>query len=182
MWEDLRDGEGRTVVGNGRRATVASDLTAGEVYENLAPAVLGYFRGHGSRDAESLTGDVFVSVTEALGTFRGDQAALRRWVFTIAHHRLVDEFRRSGRAQEFSVSEVPESPTEDALPIDPALMRALASLTEDQREVVVMRFVADLAVADVARIVGKRAGAVKMLQARGLAALADALSTSEKTA
>jgi RNA polymerase sigma-70 factor (ECF subfamily) len=48
-------------------------------------------------------------------------------------------------------------------------------LSDDQREVVVLRFVADLAVKDVARIVGKRQGAVKMLQARGLERLHELL-------
>ena len=45
------------------------------------------------RDAEDLTGDVFVRVARNLHEFKGDSAALRRWVFTIAHHRLVDEYR-----------------------------------------------------------------------------------------
>jgi RNA polymerase sigma-70 factor (ECF subfamily) len=51
-------------------------------------------------------------------------------------------------------------------------------LTDDQREVVVLRFVADLAVKDVARILGKRQGAVKMLQARGLERLHELLQMS----
>ena len=104
-------------------------------YDQLAPAVFGYFRSHRAPDPEALTGDVFVAVTERLAGFRGDDAALRRWVFTIAHHKMVDE-------------------------------------------VVVLRHVADLPVADVARITGRRAGAVKMLQARALEALLRDLSGS----
>lgn len=151
---------------------MASVQDVGDVYEQLAPQVLGYFRGHGSRDPEGLTGDVFVSVTSGFGGFRGDAAALRRWVFTIAHHRLVDEYRRSGRGGEISLADVPESGVDDAgSQLDPSLLAALTSLTDDQREVVVLRFVADLPVRDVAKIVGKRVGAVKMLQSRGLAAL-----------
>ena len=60
--------------------------------------------------------------------------------------------------------------------LDPELLRALAALTDDQREVVVLRYVADLSVRDVARILDRRAGAVKMLQARGLAALEQRLA------
>ena len=149
---------------------------AGEVYTALAPAVLGYFRSHGVRDAEDLTGDVFVKVTEHLARFRGSDAALRRWVFTLAHHRLVDEFRRSGRS--IVTGELDENwgSASDGEPLDAGLVRAISELTDEQREVIVLRFVADLPLRDVARITGRRTGAVKMAQARGLAALQSALS------
>ena len=57
-------------------------------------------------------------------------------------------------------------------------MRAISELTDEQREVIVLRFVADLPLRDVARITGRRTGAIKMAQARGLAALQLALSAS----
>jgi len=151
--------------------------TMAEVYEELAPAVLGYFRGRGAGDPEGLTGDVFVSVTTGLPRFRGNRAALRRWVFTIAHNRLIDQFRRSSRVAEAAVATMPDSGIEDSLPIDAEILRALSALPEGQREVVVLRFVADLPLADVAKIVGKRSGAVKMAQARALTSLAATLST-----
>lgn len=142
------------------------------VYAALAPAVLGYFRAQRMRDPEGLTGDVFVAVTEKLGGFQGDDAALRRWVFTIAHHRRVDEIRRAQRRPETLDPDPTSPPSIDATPLDPDLVAALDRLTADQRDVVVLRFVADLALRDVARITRRRTGAVKMLQARALAALA----------
>ncbi len=151
------------------------------VYEALAAAVLGYFRAQRMRDPEALTGDVFVAVTEKLTGFRGDDAALRRWVFTIAHHRRVDEIRRSVRQPELLDVAAESPPTVDPTPIDPALVEALDRLTSDQREIVVLRYVADLSVADVAELTGKRSGAVKMLQARGLAALAAYLDSTSPT-
>jgi RNA polymerase sigma-70 factor (ECF subfamily) len=161
--------------------------TADEVYEELAPAVLGYFRSRGARHPEDLAGDVFVSVAERLSEFRGDAAALRRWVFTIAHHRLVDEYRRAERQRETVMAEVPDrepAPSADRdvgleVGLDVELLGALAELTEEQREVVVLRYVADLSLRDVARILGKRSGAVKMLQARGLDALQAALDARD---
>ena len=148
------------------------------MYEQLAPAVLGYFRTHGMRDAEGLTGDVFVAVTERLPRFRGDDAALRRWVFTIAHHRRVDEIRRSGRRPELLTDDPDPPPAQDPTPFDEDLVAALARLTPEQRDVVVLRYLADLPIAAVARITGRRSGAVKMLQARGLEALAAHLRDS----
>jgi RNA polymerase sigma-70 factor (ECF subfamily) len=152
--------------------------TAEQAYEQLAPSVRGYFRGRGAGDPDDLTGDVFVSVTRGVGSFRGDSAALRRWVFTIAHHRMVDDYRRGEQHREVSVAELPDAPHADVTVGDDDLTDALAMLTDDQREVVVLRFVADLAVKDVARILGKRQGAVKMLQARGLERLHELLQMS----
>lgn len=144
------------------------------VYDAMAPAVLGYFRSHRMADPEGLTGDVFVAVTQRLADFEGDETALRRWVFTIAHHRRVDEIRRASR-------QVPAGPpsteaVQDEDPFDPELAAALATLTDDQRQVVVLRHVADLSVEDVAEITGRSPGSVKMLSARGLEALATRLA------
>lgn len=157
-------------------ASKGDERSPAAVYEQLAPAVLGFFRSHHVRDPEALTGDVFVAVTEKLRTFRGDDAALRRWVFTIAHRRRVDEIRRSGRRPETLVDDPEPPPSTDRLPFDPDLAHALEALTPDQREVLVLRYVADLPIAAVAAITGRTQGAVKMLQARGLEAMAGILA------
>jgi RNA polymerase sigma factor (sigma-70 family) len=101
-------------------------------------------------------------------------------VFTIAHHRMVDEYRRASHDPHVWMAEVPDAPQAVVAAGDDDLTRALAMLSDDQREVVVLRFVADLAVKDVARIVGKRQGAVKMLQARGLERLHELLRTEDR--
>ena len=156
----------------GRRGADARSVE--RVYDAMAPAVLGYFRSHRMADPEGLTGDVFVAVTRRLTEFEGDDDALRRWVFTIAHHRRVDEIRRTAR-------QAPPGPpgseaVEDDDPFDPELATALQTLTDDQRQVVVLRHVADLSVEDVADITGRTPGSVKMLTARGLEALAARLA------
>lgn len=141
------------------------------VYDDLAPAVLGYFRSHRMRDPEGLTGDVFVSVVRRLGRFEGDEAALRRWVFTIAHNLRVDEIRRAHRRPESSELDDADLPASDPEPFDPSLVAALARLTDDQRDVLVLRFVADLSIDAVAELTDRTPGSVKMLQARALDAL-----------
>jgi RNA polymerase sigma factor (sigma-70 family) len=150
-----------------------------DVYRATAPAVLGFFRSHGMRDAEDLTGDVFVSVAEHLSRFRGSDAALRRWVFTLAHHRMVDEFRRSGRSILTPATSDHQRTVESADALDADLVRAMSTLTDEQRQVVVLRFVADLSLRDVSKITGRRTGAIKMAQARGLLAVREALTQTE---
>jgi RNA polymerase sigma-70 factor (ECF subfamily) len=143
-----------------------------DVYRALAPAVLGYLRSQRVADPEDVLGEVFHGVARDLPRFRGDQAALRRWVFTIAHHRLVDDHRRRARRREEPRAELPEPPAApEAGAVDGELIEALDQLTPEQRYVVTLRFVADLPLRDVARITGRRVGAVKALQARALANL-----------
>jgi RNA polymerase sigma factor (sigma-70 family) len=148
---------------------------AGDVYRELAPAVLGYLRAQGAPDPEDTLGEVFYQVARDLGRFRGDHDALRRWVFTIAHHRMVDEHRRRAARPRIVGHEAPERAAADPVSahLGEDLAAALRELTPEQREVVVLRFVADLSLADVARITRRRTGAVKAMQHRALARLAE---------
>ena len=154
--------------------------SAAEAYRSLAPAVLGYLRAQRAPEPEDILGEVFLQVARDLHRFRGDDDALRRWVFSIAHNRLLDARRRDGRRPQLvdrAVPAVPTPPLPD--PLDPDLVAALAQLTADQREVVVLRFVADLPLADVAKITSRRVGAVKAMQRRALEALERALAPPE---
>ena len=151
------------------------------LYESLAPAVVGYMRSQGIREAEDLTSDVFVVVLSRTSSFSGTEEQFRKWVFTIAHHRMVDERRKNGRA--------PHVEPIDGVDLagrvagggadDEALSRLgtervgrlLAALTPDQRDVLVLRVIAGMSVDDVACTLDKRPEAVKALQRRALAAL-----------
>lgn len=151
-----------------------------QLYRDLSPVVLGYFKSRGRVDAEDLTGAVFLAVVKELARFEGDERAFRTWVLTIAHRRLVDSFRRQARLpREDMYPEVrgKDGPLGDvegeALErLGTQRVRALiASLSPDQQDVLLLRILGDQTVAEVAQILGKRSGAVKALQRRGLAAL-----------
>ena len=147
------------------------------MYVALAPAVLGYLRAERVPDAEDVLGEVFLHVARDIVRFDGDEAALRRWVFTIAHNRIVDDARRRTRRPARLVDSVPEQVgATSAEPFDPALVAALHQLTPGQREVVVLRFVADLSIDDVAALTGQTPGAVKAMQHRALEKLAACVS------
>lgn len=152
---------------------------AGELYRRLAPAVLGYLRAQRAAEPEDLLGEVFLQVARDLHRFAGDDDALRRWVFTVAHHRLIDDRRRRSRRPQLADGEVPEvvAPEWPDQP-DPALLAALDQLTPDQREVVLLRFVADLPLEAVARMTTRNVGAVKALQHRALEQLGRILRAS----
>jgi RNA polymerase sigma-70 factor, ECF subfamily len=150
-----------------------------ELYDGLAPVVLGYLRANGAPDAEDVLSEVFLQVARDIVTFDGEEKGFRSWVFTIAHHRLIDARRHFARRPVELAAEPPE-PTDRA---DDAAEEALArigtaevrrvleSISEDQRAVLLLRVIGDLSIDDVARAIGKRPGAVKALQRRGLAAV-----------
>jgi RNA polymerase sigma factor (sigma-70 family) len=160
-----------------RRRAVEEDVAA-SLYREWAPAVLGYFRSQRATDPEDLLGEVFLHVARNVKSCRGDADAQRRWVFTIAHHRLVDSWRRRAARPATTDQPPPEQIAVDGQPdtIDPELQAAIDTLTDEQRVVVLLRFVADLSLRDVARITRRPVGAVKALQHRGLAALERALT------
>jgi RNA polymerase sigma-70 factor (ECF subfamily) len=164
-------------------ATVGAPLrsAAERLYRELGPAVLAYLRAHAVDDPDDVLGEVFLQVTRDLPRFDGDQASLRRWVFAIAHNRIVDHHRRRHRrprlvpASESEGAELADTRPVDHQLLDPVLVDALRTLTPEQRDVVVLRFVADLSIAEVAQLMGRRPGAVKALQSRALARLATML-------
>ncbi len=73
------------------------------LYESLAPAAAGHFRSQGISEPADLTSDVFVRVLSRLRSFSGSEGQFRRWVFSIAYRRLVDEWRSRTRAAHVTV-------------------------------------------------------------------------------
>lgn len=150
-----------------------------EIFEELAPVVLGYLRANGAPDPEDIVGETFLQVARDISSFDGEESGFRSWVFTIAHHRLIDARRYAARRPVELAAEPPEpgeradDAAEEALARigTERVERILADLSEDQRAVLLLRFVADMGIEDVAKVVGKRPGAVKALQRRGLAAV-----------
>jgi RNA polymerase sigma-70 factor (ECF subfamily) len=151
-----------------------------ELYDSLAGRVCGYLSVHGASDAEDLTSEVFLRAFRKLDRFEGNEKQFRSWVFTIAHHLLLDDRRRRGARIETSafdgdaVNRVAGGDVEDEA-IDHLraewVTDALAQLSPDQQTVVTRRVVGDLSVEQVSVVTGKPVGAVKALQRRGIATL-----------
>ena len=158
------------------------------LYRDLSPVVTGYLRLHGAAEPDDLASETFLGVFTGLAAFHGDDAALRSWVFTIAHRRLVDDWRRRSRRPQL---------TDDAGDLtlhaggdveDDALVRIgtadvhrmCAELPDDQRSVLLLRVLADLTVEQVAQVMGRSVGAVKALQRRGLRTLRERLEKSSE--
>jgi RNA polymerase sigma factor (sigma-70 family) len=155
------------------------------LYRDLSPAVTGYLRLHGAVEPDDLASETFLGVFTGLGGFSGDEQALRAWVFTIAHRRLVDDWRRRSRRPQTTddagdlVGHVGGDVEDDVmLQVGTAeVHRLCAGLPDDQRTVILLRILADLTVEQVAQVMGRTVASVKALQRRGLRALRERLET-----
>lgn len=157
------------------------------VWRDLHPRLLRYLRGRGEENPEDLAAETWMHVVNGLSGFEGGVAEFRAWLFTIARHRAVDRGRVRSRTPALVsvpdpvevVRRVPTTPSaEDEAAGNDATSRALqlvASLPPAQAEMVLLRVVAGLEVADVARLLDKRPGTVRVGVHRALRALAETL-------
>jgi len=159
------------------------------LWSRYAPGVAAYLRARGSRDPEDLTSEVFLAVFRDLGAFRGDEFGFRAYVYTVARRRLVDELRRrSRRPDPCSWSPLDDDRVHESA--ESCFVRRegsvwarsmIESLSPDQRDVLLLRIFGDLTIEQVAEVVGKRTGAVKALQRRGIATLRRKLDDADRT-
>jgi len=155
----------------------------GEIYERYYNGVYRYiyYRVGEQTLAEDLTMEVFVKAMEAIDTYTFRGVPFSAWLYRIASNLVVDHFRRQPAQGAVSLEEklvasmeVPAQALESEF-AHHALRRALAELTDDQQQVVILKFVDGLSNLEVAQILGKTEGAVKSLQHRALASLGRAL-------
>jgi RNA polymerase sigma factor (sigma-70 family) len=156
------------------------------LYRDLAPAVTGYLRLHGAAEPDDLASETFLGVFTGLPGFSGDEDALRAWVFTIAHRRLIDDWRRRSRRPQVADDDTALAGHVGGDVEDDVLLRVgtesvhrlCAGLPDDQRTVLLLRILADLTVEQVAQVMGRSVASVKALQRRGLRSLRDRIENS----
>jgi RNA polymerase sigma factor (sigma-70 family) len=148
------------------------------LFEWLGKPVAAYLRGAGVEDPDGLANEVFLRAFGGIERFDGTEGRFRSWVFAIAHNLVIDDRRRRSRRPLQAVLEGDVGPTAPAadegalVTLGDARMRELiADLPPDQRDVVLLRIVADLSIEDTAAALDKKPGAIKSLQHRALASL-----------
>lgn len=162
----------------------------GAVYACLADRLLGYLvaRVKDRGAAEDLLEATFIELLQKGSTIRGGAAAVKVWLFRAAHFNALDYHRKMRRRAEelhgefagLEVADHRRGPEEraEAAEIGRRVRAALEHLSEDQRQVLVLRYVGGLSAPEVARVLDKTDGAVRSLQHRGERALARLLGSS----
>jgi len=137
-----------------------------------------YVRLRNQDEAEDLTQEVFVKALQAIGSYKWKNLPFASWLFRIAHNQIIDHVRKQGKVEKvdwddnISLAEEldPGLIAERELEVED-LLEKIRKLSPAQREVISLRFTAELSVAEVAGVLGKSPGTVKALQYNGIVAL-----------
>ncbi len=161
-------------------ARVGADWAWRELYRDAAPGLLRYARASRAPDPEDIVGEVFLRAVRGLRSFEGDERAFLTWLFTLARNRIIDEHRKIARrrTEAAAAGVLANIPAEDdveaeimQMATDEHVRSVLERLVPAQRDVLLLRILGGLTIDEVALVVRKSPGAVKALQARGIAAI-----------
>ena len=150
------------------------------LFRDVQPALLRYLQVI-TPDADDVAGETWLQVVKGLPGFRGSEEAFRAWLFTIARHRAVDASRSRSRRPDVPLTGdetglQPLAPDAADQALESISTRSVVALVKrlppDHAEIIMLRVVAGLEAADVARIVGKTPGAVRVTAHRALRRLA----------
>jgi RNA polymerase sigma-70 factor, ECF subfamily len=159
-------------------------LTA--IFDSFAPAIYKYALRlcHDSIEADNIVGDVFSQLLEQFAGGKGPRTNLRSYLYQTAYHLVVDRSRENKHTAPLEVAinvqekerSVPTATQIEERVLMEALVSAMNSeLTEDQRHVIILRFLEDFSLKETAQIIGKEVNNVKVIQNRGIAKLRKAL-------
>lgn len=179
---------------DGRFAEVLEGARGGDpeafatLWRDAQPMLLRYLRVTAGASAEDVASQTWLRVIEGLDAFRGEEPGFRRWLVTIARNIHVDQLRRAGRRPEHLTDDAAlletaeDQHAPDAADIvhqrlsTEAALALIATLPPDQAEMVTLRVVVGLDVAEVAEVTGRTPGAVRVAVHRGLRRLRDRLA------
>jgi RNA polymerase sigma-70 factor (ECF subfamily) len=160
-----------------------------EIFRAYQPRLLRYLRAQESDMADDLAAEVWLAVARGFSRFDGDEAGFRGWVFTIARHRVIEHRRRNARRRTDLMShDRLDGPIERGLGGDRAWLvveqlgvqetveMLVTGLAPDQAEAVLLRVLGGFDVGEVARIMGRSPGSVRVLCHRALKRLAARMS------
>lgn len=168
-----------------RRAARGDEESAALLFDHYHPRLYRYAlaRVGSSQDAEDIASETFARVLRDLDRFRWRGAGFDAWLFRIAHNLVMDHFRRGGRE---TVDEgLMETEEMDLRTPETALLESeltqevqamLSHLSQDQKDVIALRFAAGLDTNETAAALGKKANAVRQLQFRALETLRQRMS------
>jgi RNA polymerase sigma-70 factor, ECF subfamily len=132
--------------------------------------------------ADNIVGDVFAKLLEQWSTGNGPSSNLRAYLYETTYHLIIDEARYSHREAPLEVVDFLRNDgqstlvnLENRMLFDAVIMAIKKDLTEDQRHVIILRFLEGFSLRETADIIGKEVYNVKVIQNRGVAKLRKAL-------
>lgn len=178
----------RTPLENERQLVLQAQAGSAEAFGQLYDAYMEriyrfiYFRVEDQQTAEDITSQVFLRAWNNLDRFRLGRTPYLAWLYTIAHNAVIDHYRtrkattalEDVRLSQPDYAEAVENNIDFAVEMS-SIKSAMRTLTDDQQQVLTLKFIEGLSNTEIARHLGKREGAIRALQMRGLRALAKLL-------
>ena len=135
-----------------------------------------YYRVKQREDAEDLTSEVLMKIIRSLKTQKGNFLA---WIYRIANNTIIDFYRKRARRREVSIQEldydIPAPESRKPVLNERQMKEALAHLTPEQSNVITLKFIQEYSNEEIAKIMNKTVGAIKVLQFRALKVLKEYL-------
>ena len=171
------------------RAIEGDSNAFGRLYEGRLDAIYRYvyFRVGDTAQAQDMTEEVFVKAWEALPNYRPGKHPFTSWLYRIAHNLVVDTYRRKPGVEVASELD-PDAQPDPAPSLEDKLVEqqdhadlaeAIQQLSDEEQQVIVLRFVEGLPHRQVAEIIDKSEATSRIIQHRALVALADLLGKGE---
>jgi RNA polymerase sigma-70 factor, ECF subfamily len=178
------DGEFKLV----QRAQAGDQESFARLYDAYMERIYRYvfFRVNDALTAEDITAQVFMKAWERLDTYKDERSPFLAWLYQVARNAVIDHTRTSKTA--IALEEVDPAQISFSEDIDEKIDQktrlqeirsALQVLTEEQQQVLLLKFANGLKTPEIARLLGKEQGAIRALQMRALQGLAKALGVME---
>ncbi len=168
-----------------KRAASGDSEAFGELYSVYFDRIYRYvvYQLRDKMTAEDVTEESFIKAWKAIDTCKGKEKTFSSWLYRIAHNQVIDNLRKQRKHLSTEVEDLAEvggyEPNEQERLEQQEMLAAISDLPPNQKQVIILRFIEGLANQEVARIMGKRQGAVRMLQTRALASLRQILGSRE---
>ena len=187
--QNLSDADLVERVQAGRNNLASGSDAVRELYDRYHKPIFRYLwaRVSDRHLAEDLTGDVFTRMVAALPRYSSSSGTFQAWLYRIAHNLLIDQYRKDRSKYEIPLDDIeylghpdhgPEQAAEQGLFVE-QVRRGLQELDSVQQEILALRFINGLSLQEVATILGKSVGAVKIAQHRALKELRGILQLEE---
>ena len=161
-----------------QEAVLGSDAAFTSLWRHFQPRMVRYLAMF-TNEPEDLSSEVWIKIAGSIGKFQGDATAFKGWIYTIARNAATDLARtkkRQGTTVELNET---DWTSENSTMVE--VMDLIKRLPKDYAEVILLRVVAELEVTDVATIVGKEPGNVRVLTHIGLKQLSEMLEGGDRT-
>jgi RNA polymerase sigma-70 factor (ECF subfamily) len=161
--------------GDGEAFGKLYDMHVDRVYRHI------YYRTSNTVVAEDLTQQTFIKAWQAIGRYKKKGSPFLGWLIKIGHNLVIDYYRSRKTGEDIDFDTVVSAAENNPEYIAEShydrvrIQRAIGKLKGDQQQVVLMRFIEDFSFAEIAAVLGKREGAVRVILHRGLAKLREIL-------